>query len=80
MSEAAPPNHPNPELHRRLFEAAKSDTLTPEFIKETLGLNVLPNVGRNAAAYVNWSTTVVLEGPAPAQVWFAGAGYGTYYI
>jgi hypothetical protein len=75
-SEQIPDNHPNPGLSDLLMKAAQEDRLTPELIKKTLGLSVMPNVEREATAYVNWSTTAVIEGPKPAQVWFAGAGYG----
>jgi hypothetical protein len=75
-SEQIPHNHPNPGLSDLLMQAAEEDKLTPELIKETLGLDVLPVMERNSAAYINWSTTAVVEGPAPAKVWFAGAGYG----
>ncbi|KIM81151.1 hypothetical protein PILCRDRAFT_821593 [Piloderma croceum F 1598] len=74
-SEQIPDNHPNPDLSNLLMKAAQEDRLTPELIQQTLGLSIIPNVERDATAYVNWSTTAVVEGPAPAQVWFAGAGY-----
>jgi hypothetical protein len=74
-----PTNHPNIDLHNQLVEAAKNKTLDAEYIKKCLDLPTLPYAERDATAYVNWSTTLSLLGPAPANVWFAGVSKpGTY--
>jgi len=71
MSQTSPPNHPNPELHQRLLDASQKGTLTAELIKNILGsAEVYEEDG--ATAYVNWNTTLVIEGPYRANVWFAG--------
>ena len=67
-----PPNHPNPELHNVLFEAAKNKTLDGNFIRERLRLPRVPLESRFAAAYINWSTSLTLLDRKAAQVWFAG--------
>ncbi|KAH9968290.1 hypothetical protein BJV74DRAFT_889931 [Russula compacta] len=67
-----PPNHPNPELHKVLYDAAKNRRLNPEFIKKVLRLQKDITVCDTATAYINWSTTLTLLDRKSAQVWFAG--------
>ena len=70
MSKIA--NHPNPDLHKTLHEAAKAKKLDAQFIQRCCSAQFPPKVEGNASAYVNWNTTLSLLGRAPAKVWFAG--------
>jgi len=65
-------NHPFPKLHQNLVNAAKNKTLTADLFKNITGCQEVLTV-ESATAYVNWDTTLVIEGPYKANIWFSGA-------
>ena len=70
MSKIA--NHPNPDLHKKLLDAAKAKKLDAQFIQHCCSAQFPPKVEGNVSAYINWNTTLSLLGHAPAKIWFAG--------